>query len=109
MRLAAGYMAHSYAEQVLLLHETRSGLLEDTFHWSFDPSRAIEEGSDEWMINEMFDATDDILNLWEDIKNEHMRAVIPCACTHMWVALTDIHTASSDRRLEPHSRHIWRQ
>ncbi|KAI4174823.1 MAG: hypothetical protein LQ343_002061 [Gyalolechia ehrenbergii] len=90
MRLAAGYMAHSYAEQVLLLHETRSGLLEDTFHWSFDPSRAIEEGSDEWMINEMFDATDDILNLWEDIKNEHMRALRPPAGTSLTAHLEAI-------------------
>ncbi|KAL9031096.1 MAG: hypothetical protein Q9196_000859, partial [Gyalolechia fulgens] len=77
MRLAAGYMAHAYAEQVLLLKETRSGLLEDIFHWRFDPSRAIEESSDEWMINEMLDAGDSIIKLWEDIKSEHIRALRP--------------------------------
>lgn len=75
MRLAAGYMAQAYVEQVLLLHENRSGMLEDIFHWGFDSRSTAEEGSDAWMINEMFDAHDDIINLWETIKEEHIRAV----------------------------------
>ncbi|KAL8944822.1 MAG: hypothetical protein Q9216_000244 [Gyalolechia sp. 2 TL-2023] len=77
MRLAAGYMAHTYAEQVLSLHDTRSGLLEEIFQWSFDPARTIAEGSDEWIINEMFEADANSTRLWEDIKSEHMCALRP--------------------------------
>lgn len=80
MRLAAGYMAHAYAEQVLSFHDTRSGLLEEIFHWSFDPSWATEQGSDEGMIKAMFNADKDIIRLWEDIKGEHVRAVSLFAC-----------------------------
>ncbi|KAL8719866.1 MAG: hypothetical protein Q9225_003191 [Loekoesia sp. 1 TL-2023] len=77
MRLAAGYMAQVYAEQVLLLHENRSGMLEDIFHWGFDSNLTAEEGSDARMVNEMFDADDDTINLWETIKEEHMRTLRP--------------------------------
>ncbi|KAL9009752.1 MAG: hypothetical protein Q9173_005245 [Seirophora scorigena] len=75
MRLAAGYMAQVYAEQVLTHRNSRSDMLENAFRWSFDPECLAEEGSDEWLINEMFDADADVVDLWENIKNEHMRAV----------------------------------
>ncbi|KAI4149086.1 MAG: hypothetical protein LQ341_001407 [Variospora aurantia] len=75
MRLAAGYMAQAYAEQVLEYHNSRSDLLGNTFRWSFDHECVAEEGSDEWLINEMFDADANVINLWEKIKNEHIRAV----------------------------------
>ncbi|KAL8975576.1 MAG: hypothetical protein Q9197_000192 [Variospora fuerteventurae] len=77
MRLAAGYMAQAYAEQVLEYHNSRSDLLENTFRWSFDHECVAEEGSDEWLINEMFDADANVINLWEKIKNEHIRALLP--------------------------------
>lgn len=100
MRLAAGYMAHAYAEQVLSLHETQPGLLEEIFHWSFDPSQAAEQGSDERMINEMFHANKDIIGLWEDIKGEHVRAVSPCVCE--WSQLIYKPAAPTARRNLPH-------
>ncbi|KAL8643772.1 MAG: hypothetical protein Q9210_007560, partial [Variospora velana] len=74
MRLAAGYMAQAYVEQVLGHHNSRSDLLENTFRWSFDHECVAEEGSDEWLINEMFNADANVVNLWENIKNEHIRA-----------------------------------
>lgn len=75
MRLAAGYMAQVYAEHVLTHHNSRADMLENVFRWSFDPECVAEEGSDEWLINEMFDADADVVDLWENIKNEHIRAV----------------------------------
>lgn len=75
MRLAAGYMAQAYAEDVLIHTRNRSGLLEEAFKWGYDADCSAEEGSDQWLINEMFDADQDVLNLWEDIKEEHMSAV----------------------------------
>lgn len=75
MRLAAGYIAQAYAEQVLAYENSHSSLLEEIFEWGCDSRCTAEEGSDEWRINEMFHADDDVVTLWEHIKEEHMRAV----------------------------------
>ena len=75
MRLAAGYMAQVYAEQVLTFQNNRPGLLEEIFHLGFDSSCAAEEESDEWKINDMFDTDDGVTSVWEDVKEEHMSAV----------------------------------
>ncbi|KAL8837372.1 MAG: hypothetical protein Q9170_002543 [Blastenia crenularia] len=77
MRLAAGYMAQAYLEQALLHDGDTSGLLEDIFHWGYDPSCSAKKGSDEWKINGMFGADDDIRTLWDDIKQEHVSALHP--------------------------------
>ncbi|KAI4187211.1 MAG: hypothetical protein LQ346_005540 [Caloplaca aetnensis] len=77
MRLAAGYMAQAFAAEFLVHGNNHQGLLEDTFQWGFDPDCDAEEGSDAWLINDMFDADYGVLSLWEDIKNEHMRALQP--------------------------------
>ncbi|KAI4181783.1 MAG: hypothetical protein LQ348_004965, partial [Seirophora lacunosa] len=67
-------MAQVYAEHVLTHHNSCADMLENAFRWSFDPECVAEEGSDEWLINEMFDADADVVDLWENIKNEHIRA-----------------------------------
>ncbi|KAL8705546.1 MAG: hypothetical protein Q9201_001363 [Fulgogasparrea decipioides] len=82
MRLAAGYMAQAYAEQVLECHNDRPDLLEEVFDWGLDVGCRAEEGSDEWLINEMFTAEDQIsevriMELWNDIREEHMHALRP--------------------------------
>ncbi|KAL9594320.1 MAG: hypothetical protein Q9219_007093 [cf. Caloplaca sp. 3 TL-2023] len=87
MRLAAGYMAQAYVEQVLLLHKNSPGLLEDIFHWTFDPNCSAETWSDEWRINNMLDADDDTHELWEDIKREHIAALRPPTGTTLTVHL----------------------
>lgn len=76
MRLAAGYMAQAFAAEVLVHGNDRQGLLEEAFQWGFNPDRDFEDGSDAWLINDMFNADYDVLSLWEVIKEEHMRAVI---------------------------------
>ncbi|KAL8895022.1 MAG: hypothetical protein Q9207_008329, partial [Kuettlingeria erythrocarpa] len=77
MRLAAGYMAQAFAAEVLVHGNNHQGLLQQTFRWGFDPNCDAKEGSDAWLINDMFDADYDVLSLWEDIKDEHMRALQP--------------------------------
>lgn len=74
MRLAAGYMAQAYAEQVLVYNNDRPTLLAETFWWRYQADCSAEEGSDEWQINKMFDADENVIRLWEDIKEEHMQA-----------------------------------
>lgn len=89
MRLAAGYMAQAYAEQVLSCPDNRPGLLEEMFHWHFDPDCSASEGSDEWLINRMFDAEHQVVKLWADIKGEHMRAVSQSLGTRYLMISTD--------------------
>ena len=75
MRLAAGYMAQAYAEQVLSCQNEAEKLLDGMFSWGFDPDCSASEESDEWQLNTMFDTEEDILDLWAEIKEEHVRAV----------------------------------
>ncbi|KAL9584846.1 MAG: hypothetical protein Q9212_001878 [Teloschistes hypoglaucus] len=77
MRLAAGYMAQAYAEQVLTCQGDRLGLLEGLFDWgmSFESSRRSTDGSDEFQIMQMFNADEHVLERWEDMKAEHIDAV----------------------------------
>lgn len=77
MRLAAGYMAQAYAEHVLSYQVNLTFPIEEAFRWGFDPDCGAEEGSDEWLINDMFDADKDVIGQWEEIKEEHVRAVGP--------------------------------
>lgn len=77
MRLAAGYMAHSALEQSLRHDVPLSNTLQEAFAWGFDPESTAEEGSDEWQINAMFLGEDDEISGWSEIKNEHMRTLIP--------------------------------
>ncbi|KAL8735664.1 MAG: hypothetical protein Q9166_000833 [cf. Caloplaca sp. 2 TL-2023] len=82
MRLAAGYMAQAYAEQVLVYQNKRTGLLEDAFSWGYDDDCGAEKGSNEWQINEMFNADENVVELWEHIKEEHMLAASPCSANN---------------------------
>lgn len=77
MRLAAGYMAQAYAEQVLTCQGDRLGLLEEIFAWgmNFETSRLSKKGSDESQIIQMFNADSYVLRRWEDMKEEHIEAV----------------------------------
>ncbi|KAL8663284.1 MAG: hypothetical protein Q9202_004033 [Teloschistes flavicans] len=76
MRLAAGYMAQAYAEQVLTCQGDRLGLLEEIFAWgmNFETSRLSKKGSDESQIIQMFNADSYVLRRWEDMKEEHIEA-----------------------------------
>ncbi|KAL8738923.1 MAG: hypothetical protein Q9181_000375 [Wetmoreana brouardii] len=92
MRLAAGYMAQAYVEQVLECQNDSPDLLKEVFDWSFDGGCRAEEGSDEWLINEMFSAEDQmskvhIMELWDDIREEHMHALRPPGGTLMMAHL----------------------
>ncbi|KAL8874128.1 MAG: hypothetical protein Q9174_000498 [Haloplaca sp. 1 TL-2023] len=75
MRLAAGYMAQAYAEQVLSCQNEAEDLLDGVFSWGFDPDCSASEESDERQLNTMFDTEEDLADLWAEIKEEHVRAV----------------------------------
>jgi len=80
MRLAAGYMAHAVAEQYLTYNSQRpeSQVLHEAFAYWGDPDLDVQEGSDEWAINAMFFNEDNVVVAeWEDIRQEHMRALEP--------------------------------
>ncbi|KAL8973275.1 MAG: hypothetical protein Q9183_000075 [Haloplaca sp. 2 TL-2023] len=68
-------MAQAYAEQVLSCQNEAEDLLDGMFRWGFDPDCSASEESDEWQLNTMFDTEEDILDLWAEIKKEHVRAV----------------------------------
>lgn len=102
MRLAAGYMAQAFAAEFLVHGNNHQGLLEDTFQWGFDPDCDAEEGSDAWLINDMFDADYGVLSLWEDIKNEHMRAVIPGPNEYLMTLANTGTISSFNPQMEPH-------
>lgn len=75
MRLAAGYMAQAVAEQYLDYGSKQQDVLQEAFAWGFDVETTAEEGSDDWIINAMFWGEHDEVAGWEEIRNEHMRAV----------------------------------
>lgn len=77
MRLASGYMAQAYAEQVLTCQGDRLGLLEALFDWGmiFESSKQSTEGSDQFQIMQMFNADEHVLERWENMKAEHIDAV----------------------------------
>ncbi|KAL8912270.1 MAG: hypothetical protein Q9171_002725 [Xanthocarpia ochracea] len=77
MMLAAGYMAQSYMEQVIVYQNQRPDLLEDAFHWGYDADCRSEEASDQWHISNMFDTDENLTHLWESIKEEHIEALRP--------------------------------
>ncbi|KAL8798517.1 MAG: hypothetical protein Q9182_006606 [Xanthomendoza sp. 2 TL-2023] len=83
MRLAAGYMAQSYVEQVLVYNNDHPGLLEGSFRWGYEPNCGAEENSDEWYINKMFGADENVVHLWEEIKEEHMQAASSSSPCHL--------------------------
>ncbi|KAL8949796.1 MAG: hypothetical protein Q9222_004124, partial [Ikaeria aurantiellina] len=74
MRLAAGYMAQAYVEQVLVCHNTDPALLQDTFRFGLTSDPGAAEGNEDWQVHQMFTADNVIARLWEDIKHEHMQA-----------------------------------
>ncbi|KAL8642949.1 MAG: hypothetical protein Q9228_000438 [Teloschistes exilis] len=79
MRLAAGYMAQAYTEQVLACQGDRLGLLEGLFNWEMnaESSRRSKEGSDDLHIAQMFNADEHVLQRWNDMKEEHIEALRP--------------------------------
>ncbi|KAL8785375.1 MAG: hypothetical protein Q9195_008669 [Heterodermia aff. obscurata] len=77
MRLAAGLMAHAALEQCLVYRMDLTDALDEAFAWRFDPGSTAEEGTDEWAINAMFFGEEGEVVGWSDIRNEHIRAVIP--------------------------------
>lgn len=99
MRLAAGYMAQAFAAEVLVHGSDRHGLLEEVFRWGFDPDCDAEEGSDAWLINDMFDADYEVLSMWEEIKEQHMHAVIACSHEHLMMLANAGTTSSFNRQM----------
>lgn len=75
MRLAVGYMSHSFAEQVLVYRRSGPEILRQAFAWGFDANSGAEEGSDELQINAMFLGEDGVVGGWEDLREAHIRAV----------------------------------
>lgn len=75
MMLAAGYMAQSYIEQVVVYQNKRPGLLEEAFHWGYDEDCRAEGASEQWQINDMFGADEGSVRLWKTIREEHVQAV----------------------------------
>lgn len=75
MVLAAGYMAQSYIEQVVVYQNGNSSLLDEAFHWGYDEDRCAEEASEQRQINDMFGADESSVRLWESIREEHIQAV----------------------------------
>ncbi len=76
MRLAAGYMAQAVAEQYLNYNSPRPEVLYEAFHFGFDPESDAQEGTDEWHVNKMFLGEDGVVEEWENIRQEHMRALM---------------------------------
>ena len=85
MDLAAGYMVQAVAEQYLVYESQRPEILQEAFAWGFDADCNAEENSDEWQINAMFFGEDEVVNGWDSVRDEHMRAVsllsVPIAYT----------------------------
>ncbi|KAL9129735.1 MAG: hypothetical protein Q9217_001893 [Psora testacea] len=79
MRLTAGFMAQAVAEQYLVYKSQRSEVLQEAFAWGFDEGNTAEEGSDSYLINVMFwdEEAERANSTWEEIRNEHIRALIP--------------------------------
>ncbi|KAK3168037.1 hypothetical protein OEA41_004483 [Lepraria neglecta] len=104
MRLAAGYMAQAVAEQYPIYDSERHEVLPEAFAWGFDAECGAEEGSDEWQINAMFWGEDEVVPGWEEIRDEHMQALIPPAGTDLQVHLrtlteTDLSIAKFEQRV----------
>ncbi|KAI4248556.1 MAG: hypothetical protein L6R42_009260, partial [Xanthoria sp. 1 TBL-2021] len=77
MMLAAGYMAQSYIEQVVVYQNKQPGLLDEAFHWGYDKDCRVEEASEQWQTNDMFGADEGSVRLWETIREEHVQALRP--------------------------------
>ncbi|KAL8849467.1 MAG: hypothetical protein Q9221_005549 [Calogaya cf. arnoldii] len=77
MRLAAGYMAQAYIEQMVVYRNERPELLEEAFHWGYDEDYHAEEASEERQINDMFGADESSIRLWASIRDEHVDALRP--------------------------------
>lgn len=75
MRLAAGYMAQAVAEQYIVYRSQRQEVLQEAFAWGFDSECGAEEGTDEWQINAMFWGEDEVVDGWEQIRDEQMQVV----------------------------------
>lgn len=75
MRLAAGYMSHAFAEQILVHRTQGSEILRQAFAWGFDEKSNAEEGSDELQISAMFLGDDGAVDGWNDLREAHMHAV----------------------------------
>lgn len=78
MRLAAGYMSHSFMEQVLASGNVGLGPLLEAFAWGYDEFSNAADGSDEENINAMFLGREGTLNGWDDLREAHIRAVSAC-------------------------------
>lgn len=101
MHLAAGYMVQAVAEQYLVFGCKRQEVLQEAFAWGFDSDCSAEEGSDEWHINAMFFGEDEVVNGWDQTRDEHMHAVgsINAPCLSFADALT--FPADSAQRYQP--------
>ncbi|KAI4229631.1 MAG: hypothetical protein L6R36_000678 [Xanthoria steineri] len=77
MVLAAGYMAQSYIEQVVVYQNRSSSLLDQAFHWGYDEDCSAEQASEQRQINDMFGADESSVRLWESIREEHIQALYP--------------------------------
>lgn len=90
MRLAAGYMAQAYIEQVLVHGLTQPDILLEAFAWGFDAGSGAEEGSEEWQINVMFWSKYDVVAGWDGIRNEHIQAVSTRVPSVVFIELINI-------------------
>ncbi|KAL8810126.1 MAG: hypothetical protein Q9200_002833 [Gallowayella weberi] len=99
MRLAAGYIALSYVEQVLIYNIDHPGLLERFFRWGYEADCDAEENSDEWYINKMFGADESVVRLWEEIKEEHMQAASSSSPSYLeYLLIRESYIASATQR-----------
>lgn len=83
MRLAAGYMSHAVVEQILVYRVPGLEVLRQAFAWGFEEHSNAEEGSDELQINALFLGEDGVVVGWDDIRDAHIRALIPPPSTSL--------------------------
>ena len=70
-------MAQTVIEQCLIYSCQQPEILHKAFAYRFDPDLDAQEGTDEWNVNAMFFGKDDVVEGWEEIRQEHMRALVP--------------------------------
>lgn len=77
MQLAGLYMTQAAIDHGLRYGEIRPGVIDQAFgRWKFNPDIEADDTSDEWQVNAMFWADDELLPGWEDIKQRHQRTLV---------------------------------
>ena len=77
MQLAGLYMAQAAIDDGLKHGRIRADVIDQAFgRWTFNPDLEVDDTTDEWQVNAMFWADDELLPGWEEIKRKHQQILV---------------------------------